>query len=169
MYFQTELRIFVDREKDIYGDIINIDDYVVNIKNLTISKEGKKMLDNEKTLRLEQLRKFKSEYLNKLEEIRSIDVSSLINEKLAQAKEDIEKQVVSEYEALIAKTLLKIESIDEMIAETEAIEVEETVAVNEEDIVKIEETDEVSENAPVVDCVEVNSPVDEFQEERPVI
>ena len=169
MIHQTELRIFVDREKDIYGDIINIDDYVVNIKNLTISKEEKNMLDNEKTLRLEQLNKFKSEYLNKLEEIKSTDVSSLINEKLAKEKENIEKQVVSEHEALIAKTLLKIEAIDEMIAETEAIEVEKTVAVNEEDIVKIEETNEVSENAPVVDCVEVNAPVDEFQEERPVI
>ena len=124
--FKTEFRRTTDRDISSL-DIINLSDYVVNIKNLTI-KEGKKMLENEKTFKLEQLNSLKGEYENRLEEIKAQDVNSLVNERLATVKAEIESEVFAEHNALIVKTELKLEAINEMIAEVEAVEVEAPVA-----------------------------------------
>lgn len=163
MSWPTELRIIVDREIETL-DIIN-SKYVVNINNLTINKEGRNMLENEKSFKLEQLNSLKGEYEKKLEAIKAQDVDSLVNERLATVKEDIEKAVVSEYEAEISKTEIKLEVINEMIAEVEAIEVE--APVEETAIEDVQ--DDVS-----TEVVEVEASVEEFQndmstEERPMI
>ena len=164
MSWPTELRLIIEREPDNL-DIINNEYVVVNIKNLTINKGGRKMLENEKSFKLEQLNSLKGEYEKKLEAIKAQDIVSLVNERLATVKEDIEKEIVSKHEAEISKTELKLEAINEMIAEVEAIEVEAPV----------EETaiEDVQEDVSTED-VEVEAPVEEFQEdisteERPMI
>lgn len=158
MSWPTELRLIIERKPDNL-DIIN-SEYVVNINNLTINKEGRNMLENEKSFKLEQLNSLKGEYEKKLEAIKAQDVDSLVNERLATVKEDIEKAVVSEHEAEISKTEIKLEVINEMIAEVEA-PVEETAIEDVQDDVSTE-------------VVEVEASVEEFQndmstEERPMI
>lgn len=139
MKFTTELRLILNQYKDTDIDIIN--GYVVNIKNLTIYKEGKKMLEQEKTFRLEQLNSLKSEHEKKLEELKAQDVNSLIDERIAELKADVEAEVKADHEKDIAKAELKLEAINEMIAEVEAIEVEAPV----EDEMPIEEETPVEE------------------------
>lgn len=161
----TELRIISDRSEDDINGIFNIGDYVVNIKNLTINKEERVMLENEKTCILEQLKAWKSEQENRLEEIKAQDIDSLVNEKLATMKEGIKKEVSNEHEALIAKAEIRLEVLNEKIAEVEAIEVE--MPTDEEDLT----VDDVQEEVP---AETVETPVEEFQhemteEERPII
>lgn len=158
--FPTELRITSDRSEDDINGIFNIGDYVVNIKNLTINKEGGIMLENEKTFKLEQLNALKGKYEDRLEEIKAQDITLLVDERLATIREGIENDVASEHEALIVKTEMKLEAINEMIAEVEAIEVE--MPTNEEDST-VDNVEEVP-----AETVEVETAVDEFQPEMPV-
>ena len=160
--FPTEFRRRVEMPAK---DIFNIGDYVVNIKNLTISKEGINMLEMEKNFKLEQLKSLKENYENNLEAIKAQDVNVLVNERLATVKAEIESEVLADYNSKIAKATLKVEAVVEMIAEVEAIEVEAPVE---------EETIEVETPVAEEETVEVETPVDEFSndistEERPII
>ena len=163
----TELRITSDRSEDDINGIFNMGDYVVNIKNLTINKEERVMLEEEKNLILEQLKAWKSEQEKKLEAIKAQDIDSLVNERLATVRAGIEEEVAIEQESLIVKAEIRLEVINEKIAEVEAIEVE--MPVDEENST----TDDVQEEVPA-ETVEVETPVEEFQhemiaEERPMI
>ena len=64
MKFPTELRVILNDYKDTNIDIIN--GYVVNIKNLTIYKEGRKMLEQEKAFKLEQLNSLKEKLIDRV-------------------------------------------------------------------------------------------------------
>ena len=157
--FQTELRKMTDRSEDDINGIFNIGDYVVNIKNLTIYKEDRSMLEQERNLLLEQLKAWKSEQENSLEAMRAQDVNSLVNARLETVRASIEEEVSMEHEAMIARAEIRLEVLNEKIAEVEAIEVE--MPTNEENST-VDNVEEVT-----AETVEVEMPVEEFQHEMP--
>ena len=163
MKFPTELRLILNQYKDTNIDIIN--GYVVNIKNLTIYKEGEKMLEQEKIFRLEQLNKFKAEKLQKLEELKNVDFEALIEEKVANYRNEIANEIRDEHDFEVSKIQLKIDAIDEMILETEAIEVE----VIEEEPVEEVPTEEIAVEEPVDETAIEDVQEDVLIEERPII
>lgn len=125
MRYPTEMRMYVERKQNIFDEIyndINNKIIVVNIKKS--NREEESMLENEKITKLEQLNSLKGEYEVKLEELKAKDINSIIEEKVAEARAEIERNAVAENEAIIAKTEFKIEAIKDMIADVEAIEVE---------------------------------------------
>ena len=118
------------------------------------------MSENEKNLILEQLKAWKSEQENRLEEMKAQDIDSLVSERLATIRESIEEEISIEHEAMIAKAEIRLEVLNEKIAEVEAIEVE--TPVEEENST----TDDVQEvPAETVETIEVETPADE----RPMI
>lgn len=119
MKYKTEWRIFDNRK---IGPLEKyISSYLAgNIKNLTIKEEW---------IMLEQL---KEKYVAALQKIETQDIEVLMNEKLNEVKEQIREQVISKHndEILVAK--LKVQAVEEMIADQ--AENEEAADENEENM-----------------------------------
>ena len=126
MRFDTELRIFEERQEDILEKYI--DSCIAgNIKNLIIKED---------VIMLERLKEQREVYVAELEKVKAIDLELIKAERFELAKDEISRQVEREHQAEIDKAELKIAHYDFVIADEEAKAEAELARAEEE---KIEE------------------------------
>ena len=116
MKHETEWRIFIDRKKsllEMYIDSVLAGD----IKNLTIKEE---------CIMLEKLKEKKESVIAELNELKFIDLNVIVEEELNKVRKEIEARVVAEHESKVNFINVKIETLDELIAEEEAKALEES-------------------------------------------
>ena len=121
MKHPTEWRIFIERKKgllEMYIDSIIAGD----IKNLIIKED---------MIMLEMLKNKKESVIAELNELELVDLNALVEEELNKVREEIKARVVAEHESKVKFINVKIEALDELIAEEEAKELE-ALANNEE-------------------------------------
>ena len=80
---------------------------------------------------LEMLKNKKESVIAELNELELVDLNALVEEELNKVREEIKARVVAEHESKVKFINVKIEALDELIAEEEAKELE-ALANNEE-------------------------------------
>ena len=80
---------------------------------------------------LEMLKNKKESVIAELNELELADLNALVEEELNKVREEIEARVVAEHESKVKFINVKIEALDELIAEEEAKALE-ALANNEE-------------------------------------
>ena len=75
---------------------------------------------------LEKLKEKKESVIAELNELKFIDLNVIVEEELNKVRKEIEARVVAEHESKVNFINVKIETLDELIAEEEAKALEES-------------------------------------------